>query len=63
MTFTKGGKDTSQLFEKGTHIDDITPLDVFNKMLEDNETPDNELTNLQEAFRQLLEETLESEEL
>ena len=63
VTFTKGGKDTSQLFEKGTHIDDITPLDVFNKMLEDNETPDNELTNLQEAFRQLLEETLESEEL
>ncbi len=62
VTFKEGGKDTSDLFAEGTHIDDITPMDVFNKMLEQRNVELENKAMLQDAFRELLEETLESEE-
>jgi exonuclease SbcD len=61
VTFLEGGKDTSELFAEGTHIDDITPLDVFKKMLDQRSTESEDRQLLEEAFSELLDETLESE--
>ena len=60
VTFREGGKDTSELFSEGTNIDDITPLDVFDKLLEQRNVDIQNIQVLQDAFRELLEETLES---
>lgn len=61
VTFNQGGKDTSDLFAKGTQIDDITPMDVFKKMLDQQQTDTEDRALLTEAFSEILEETLEAD--
>ena len=54
--FNEGAKDTSDLFTHGQNIEDLTPVDVFDKRLE-LEGLDEEATQLmRDAFVEILEE-------
>ncbi len=55
ISFQKGQNDTADLFTQGEHIEDLSPVDVFNKRLE-SEVIDVEKTKLlQDAFLEILE--------
>ena len=55
-SFKDGAKDTADLFTHGQNIEDLTPMDVFNKRLEleNLEEETNEL--MRDAFVEILEE-------
>ncbi|MEM9547593.1 MAG: exonuclease subunit SbcD [Bacteroidota bacterium] len=62
-TFLHGAKDTSDLFEKGDRVEDLKPMDVFEKLLE-NETASTEKQDmLKDAFIELLESIHHSDSL
>ena len=60
IIFKEGAKDTSDLFTKGTRIEDIAPKDVFAKLLEQQELESETIELLKEAFDEIVNETLES---
>jgi exonuclease SbcD len=60
IIFKEGAKDTSDLFTKGTRIEDIAPKDVFAKLLEQQELESETIDLLKEAFDEIVNETLES---
>ena len=53
--FTTGAKDTSDLFQSGENIEDLSPLDVFKKRIESEDIDDRKSTELIETFQELLE--------
>ena len=53
--FKTGAKDTSDLFEKGSSIEDLRPLEVFEKLLEGEALSEEKEAGLKEAFMELLE--------
>jgi len=63
VEFQEGAKDTSELFSEGTKIEDITPKDVFIQLMTQQKIPAETQSILQEAFSELLDETLESQVL
>jgi len=54
-TFKNGAKDTSDLFERGESIEDLKPLDVFEKLLENESLSDDKTEMIKDAFIELLE--------
>lgn len=62
INFDKGQNDTSDLFTQGEHIEDLTPVEVFNKKLESEEIDDEKGQLLKEAFLEILE-LVETDEL
>jgi len=60
VEFKKGAKDTSGLFTEGTRIEDITPLEVFTELITLEDIAEDTQAIMKEAFRELLDETLES---
>ena len=54
-TFRNGAKDTSDLFERGESIEDLKPLDVFEKLLENESLSDDKNEMIKDAFIELLE--------
>lgn len=54
-SFLKGAKDTSDLFERGESIEDLKPLDVFEKLLESESLSDEKNAMIKDAFIELLE--------
>ncbi len=53
--FINGAKDTSNLFERGASIEDLKPLDVFEKLLENESLTDDKNEMIKDAFIELLE--------
>ena len=60
--FKSGTKDTSDLFKEGENIEDLTPVEVFTKILESEELDEEKEKELQEAFLELLEIVEQSDE-
>ena len=54
--FEEGAKDTSELFTHGQNIEDLTPLDVFNKRLEQENLEEDAIQMMRDAFIEILEE-------
>lgn len=54
--FTEGAKDTADLFTHGQNIEDLTPIDVFNKRLELEGLEDDSIQMMRDAFIEILEE-------
>lgn len=54
--FKSGVKDTSDLFEAGENIEDLSPVDVFKKRIEAEQPSTEQQILLLEAFQELLEE-------
>ena len=54
-TFENGAKDTSDLFQRGESIEDLKPLDVFDKLIEHESLSDENITIVKDAFIELLE--------
>jgi len=61
VEFKEGSKDTSDLFSEGTRIEDITPTDVFTELMNQQSTNSSTQAIMIEAFRELLDETRQSE--
>jgi len=61
-SFNEGTKDTSELFEIGSHIEDLNPTDVFEKLLAKQLVEPESQRILKEAFIEILETTLQSDE-
>ncbi len=61
ITFEKGQNNTADLFTEGEHIEDLTPIEVFNKKLEVEEINDENSKLLKDAFLEILE-LVQSEE-
>jgi len=59
--FLEGAKDTADLFQEGQHIEDLTPLDVFEKRLSIETIVDDQRGALKELFLELLETVEQSE--
>ena len=55
ITFENGQNNTADLFTQGEHIEDLTPIEVFNKKLESEEIDDVKTKLLQDAFLEILE--------
>lgn len=55
ITFEKGQNNTADLFTQGEHIEDLTPVEVFNKKLEAEEIDPEKTKLLQDAFLEILE--------
>lgn len=53
--FEEGAKDTSELFTHGQNIEDLTPIDVFNKRLEQEELEPDLAQSMKDAFLEILE--------
>ncbi len=62
-TFQSGAKDTSDLFQEGQHIEDLTPREVFVKRLEGEDLDADKEKMLVDAFQELLEMVEQSGEL
>jgi exonuclease SbcD len=62
-SFSKGMKDTSDLYIEGSNIEDLAPKDVFDKRLEQEELDPGTQENLREAFLELLEKVEQAEQL
>ena len=60
--FNSGTKDTADLFPSGVNIEDLSPLDVFEKRLGLEEIETSKQSELIETFQELLEQ-VQSEEL
>lgn len=54
-SFQNGAKDTADLFQKGESIEDLKPLDVFDKLLENESLDADKKGMLKEAFIELIE--------
>ncbi len=54
-TFQNGAIDTSDLFERGESIEDLKPIDVFEKLLENESLSDDKNSMITDAFIELLE--------
>jgi exonuclease SbcD len=54
-TFENGAKDTSDLFQRGESIEDLKPLDVFDKLLENETLSEDRKDMVTDAFLELLE--------
>jgi len=54
--FAEGAKDTSDLFTHGQNIEDLTPIDVFNKRLEQENLDEDLVHEMRDAFIEILEE-------
>ena len=63
INFQSGARDTADLFVEGTHVEDLKPIDVFFKRLEQEEISDETENILKEAFLELLETVDLSESL
>jgi len=63
INFQSGARDTADLFVEGTHVEDLKPIDVFFKRLEQEEISDETENLLKEAFLELLETVDLSESL
>lgn len=61
VEFKEGAKDTSELFSEGTRIEDITPTDVFTELMNQQSTDSSTQALMIVAFRELLDETRQSE--
>jgi len=61
ISFEKGQNNTADLFTQGEHIEDLTPIEVFNKKLESEEIDAEKSKILQDAFLEILE-LVESED-
>lgn len=61
INFEKGQNNTADLFTEGEHIEDLSPIDVFNKKLEAEEIDQEKAALLKDAFLEILE-LVESEE-
>lgn len=61
-SFKEGAKDTSSLFAQGDHIEDLRPVDVFVKLMEQQLIGQEQQAVLREAFIEILEESNESGE-
>ena len=59
--FTSGAKDTSDLFKRGENIEDMRPLDVFDKLLESRDMSTEDTEMLRSIFSELLESIHESD--
>ena len=53
--FKSGAKDTSDLFEQGSSIEDLRPMEVFEKLLEGESLSEEKEAGLKDAFIELLE--------
>ena len=53
--FKEGAKDTSTLFEEGAHIEDLKPIDVFTKLMDNQLIDPEQQAMLKEAFMEVLE--------
>jgi len=60
-SFKNGAKDTADLFERGESIEDLKPMDVFEKLLESEEMPEVKSKMIKEAFIELLESIQQSD--
>lgn len=56
ISFEKGGLDTSDLFQTGTQVEDLVPLDLFKKKLELEELDQEDFDSMVDLFKILLEE-------
>jgi exonuclease SbcD len=56
LTFLNRRTEADELYQQGTQIADLTERDVFTRLLEQEEIPDETKQLLQEAFNQLLNE-------
>jgi len=61
IQFKSGAKNTADLFKAGENIEDLNPLEVFNKRLENEELNPDQLSEMKDAFSDLLE-MVQSEE-
>jgi exonuclease SbcD len=59
--FDHDGKDTSDLFKEGVHIEDLNPLEVFKKKLALEAVEPSQKAALLDAFMELLEMVEQSE--
>lgn len=55
ILFDKGQNNTADLFKQGEHIEDLSPVDVFNKKLASEEFDEEKSQILREAFLEILE--------
>ncbi len=62
-TFTEDTRDTAALFEEGAHIEDLKPIDVFTKLMYQQEIATEQQTQLKEAFIELLEKATQEDAL
>lgn len=53
--FKNGAKDTSDLFQRGESIEDLKPMDVFDKLLETESLSEDKRSLISQAFIELLE--------
>ena len=60
-TFLQGAKDTSDLFERGESIEDMKPIDVFDKLLESQDFASEQSEHLKSLFLELLESTYQND--
>ena len=56
LTYENKAKDADELYTVGTHIEDLSPRDVFVRRLENEDLDDTTRQLLLEAYEQLLEE-------
>lgn len=61
--FKNGAKDTSDLFERGESIEDLKPIDVFEKLLEGEKIPEDKNQIIKETFIELLESIQQSDSI
>jgi exonuclease SbcD len=54
-SFDNGAKDTSDLFQRGESIEDLKPLDVFDKLIENETLSEENMEMVKDAFIELLE--------
>lgn len=54
-SFDNGAKDTSDLFQRGESIEDLKPLDVFDKLVENETLSEENMEMVKDAFIELLE--------
>lgn len=63
VEFEHGSKNTADLFEVGTNVEDLTPQEVFGRKLESEEISAENQSVLKEAFSELLDIVYEQESL
>jgi len=55
ISFANGAKDTADLFKRGENIEDLRPIDVFEKLLENETLSEDKTEMIKDAFVELLE--------
>ncbi len=61
VIFKEQATNAAQHFTEGTHVEDLKPMDVFNKRLEAESLDANKLISFQEAFQELLDSVQETD--